>query len=318
MSVTALTYRLFKSGTNNWQALEAAGGDPSGSWTPAWSLETDDAFCQELDIGTTIFSLTAPGPPIAGQEGSVKLSRTTNDYLASVRDRNPSKYGFFAAMPDLRNTAAALAEIEYAFDTLQADGVMLLTRYGPTNMYLGHEAFSPIWTALNARKAVVLVHPTHSIDTSLLAKNIPQPIVDYPHETTRAAVDIIMSNGRRNYPDVKVILSHAGGTMPYLAKRIASLSDIQLVNKSVDEIAEDIATFYFDVALSSTNQTIETLLTCTTPDHILFGSDYPYAPRKTIDRFARELDESFRGNKDLSFAINMGNAMRLFPRLNKQ
>lgn len=281
-------------------------------------MGTDDTFCQELDIGTTIFSLTSPGAPIAGEEGSVKLSRTTNDYLASVRDKNPSKYGFFAAMPDLRNMAAALAEIEYAFDILQADGVMLLTRYGPTNMCLGHEAFAPIWNALNSRKAVVLVHPTHSVDTNLVAKNIPQPIVDYPHETTRAAVDIVMSNGRRRYPDVKIILAHAGGTLPYLAKRVAALSDVGLVNKSVEEIGEDIASFYFDIALSSSKETIEILLTCTKPDHILFGSDYPYAPRKTIDRFAQELDENFGANTDLASAINKGNALKLFPRLDSQ
>lgn len=217
-------------------------------------------------------------------------------------------------MPDLRSTEAALAEIEHALDILKADGVMLMTRYGSTNMYLGHEAFAPIWSALNARKAVVLVHPTHSVDTNLLAKNIPQPIVDYPHETTRAAVDIIMSNGRRMYPEVKVILSHAGGTLPYLAKRLAAIIDVGLVDKTVEEVHEDIASFYFDVALSSSKQTIETLLSCTRADHILYGSDYPYAPRKTIDRFAKELDEGTERDSDLAFAINKGNALKLFPR----
>jgi predicted TIM-barrel fold metal-dependent hydrolase len=149
-----------------------------------------------------------------------------------------------------------------------------------------------------------------------VARNIPQPIVDYPHETTRAAVDILMSNGLRKYPDVKIILAHAGGTLPYLSKRIAALCDVGLVDKSVEEVNEDIASFYFDVALSSSKTTIETLLACTKPDHILFGSDYPYAPRKTIDRFAAELDESFQDNTDLAFSINRGNALKLFPRLN--
>jgi len=110
-----------------------------------------------------------------------------NSLVISVRYKNLSKYGFFAAMPDLRNTAATLAEIEYAFDILQADSVMLMTRYRSTNMYLCHEELAPIWAALNARKAVVLVHPTHSVDTDLVAKNILQPIVDYPHGTTRTA-----------------------------------------------------------------------------------------------------------------------------------
>lgn len=246
----------------------------------------------------------------------MKLARAANDYLASVRDKDPSKYGFFAAMPDLRNTAAALAEIEYIFDTLAADGVLLMTRYGTTNMYLGHPEFAPIWQALNERQAVVLIHPTHSVDTNLVAKNIPQPIVDYPHETTRTAIDIVMSNGRQQYPDIKIILAHAGGTLPYLAKRAAALSDVGLTNKSVEEISKDIGSFYFDLALSSSKQTIEMLLQYTSADHILYGSDYPYAPRKTIDRFAQELDQA-DFSADLATAFNFGNASKLFPRLNR-
>lgn len=298
--------------------MEAAGGDPSGSWTPQWDLKIDDDFCHDLEIGTTIFSLTSPGAPIAGLEGSVKLARVTNDYLASIRDKNPSRYGFFATVPDLRNTTAAIAEIEYAFDSLKADGIILMTRYGPTNMYLGNEAFAPIWAALNARKAVVLVHPTHSVDTNLIAKNLPQPIVDYPHETTRTAADIIMANVQRNNPDVKIILAHAGGGLPYVAKRLAALSEVGLTTKTVDEVLEDIGNFYYDVALSSSKENIQLLLSYTKPEHLLYGSDYPYAPRKTIERFAREMDETVANDLALGQALNRGNALRLFPRLNAQ
>jgi predicted TIM-barrel fold metal-dependent hydrolase len=300
------------------QALEAAGGDPSGSWTPQWNLDSDDAFCRDLGIGTTIFSLTSPGAPIAGLEGSVKLARGLNDHLASIRDKNPLRYGFFATMPDIRNVNAALAEIAYAFDTLKADGVILLTRYGPTNMYLGNEAFTTIWAALNARKAVVLVHPTHSVDTNLIAKNLPQPIVDYPHETTRTAADIIMANVQRNNPEVKIILAHGGGGLPYIAKRLAVLGEVGLSTKTVDEVLEDVGNFYYDVALSSTKENIELLLSYTKPDHLLYGSDYPYAPRKTIERFAKELDEAGADDAAFAQALDRGNALKLFPRLNAQ
>jgi 6-methylsalicylate decarboxylase len=217
-------------------------------------------------------------------------------------------------MPDLRDTAAALAEIDFALDILKADGVMLMTRYGDSNRYLGHADFAPIWEALEQRHAVVLVHPTHAVDTNHIAKGIPQPIVDYPHETTRSAVDIIMSNGRRKYSHVKVILAHAGGTLPYLARRICALSDVGLTPKTEQEILQDLGSFYFDVALSSTQSTIDTLLTYTKPSHILYGSDYPYAPQKTIEKFAQVFEQTRFDEPDIRYLVSRGNALKLFPR----
>lgn len=257
--------------------------------------------------------MTSPGPPIAGPEGSVKLARQTNEYLAALRDEKPAQYGFFAAMPDLTNTEAALAEIEHAYDKLKADGVILMTRYGKTNMYLGHEAFIPIWEALDKRHAIVLVHPTHAVDTNLVAKSLPQPILDYPHETTRTAMDLVVSNRLRSLANVKVILSHAGGTLPYLAKRAALVGELGLSPKSREEILEDIGSFYFDLALSSSKPTLDMLLQYTKPDHIMYGSDYPYAPPRGITRFAQELDEAGL-DPQLEQDINWGNAVKLFPR----
>ena len=261
--------------------------------------------------------MTSPGPAIAGYNGSVILARDANDYLAALRDKSPPRYGFLAAMPDLTNTAAALAEIDYAFDTLGADGVLLMTRYGSSNRYLGHADFAPIWNALNKRKAVVLVHPTHAVDTNFIAKHLPQPIVDYPHETTRTAIDFIMSNGCRTYTDVKIILAHAGGTLPYIAKRAACLDDVGLISKTADEALEDVGPFYFDLALSSSKQTIQMLLQYTSSDHVMYGSDYPYAPPKSIKRFAKEMDEAGL-DPELAHSLNRTNALKLFPRFDKQ
>lgn len=257
--------------------------------------------------------MISPGPPIAGPAGSVKLARQTNEYLAALRDKNPAKYGFFAAMPDLTDTDAALAEVEYAYDKLHADGVILMTRYGKTNMYLGHEDFIPVWQALDKRHAVVLVHPTHAVDTNLVAKNLPQPIIDYPHETTRTAVDLVVSNRVRSLKNIKIILSHAGGTLPYLAKRAALIGELGLSSKQGEEILEDIGSFYFDLALSSSKPTLDMLLQYTTPDHVMYGSDYPYAPPRGITSFAYELDEAGL-DPQLEHAINWGNALKLFPR----
>ncbi|KAF3094645.1 hypothetical protein TWF569_011644 [Orbilia oligospora] len=300
------------------EALEANGGDPSGWTIPKWTLESSETLMENIGIGTTIFSMTAPGPSIHKDPSeAASLARKTNTFAAAVRDSNPQKFGFFAALPSLLNKESAISEIRYAIDELKADGVTLFTRYGPDNHYLGHPDFQEIWQELNDRSAVVFVHPTHGVDTNLVAPSLPQPMIDYPHETTRTAMDIILSGTVRKYKNCKIILSHAGGTLPYLALRVAAMMPHTPFGKSnglsTDEIIEDAKSFYFDLALSGNEFTLGLLLKFAKPGHILFGSDFPYAPTKGIEYFTESFDKYELSEEERS-TINRGNAEALFPR----
>jgi len=270
---------------------------------------------EELSIDTTILSLTAPGCTILKGQEAAKLARSVNESAASIRDSFPSNFGFFAALPPIDSLEATLAEIAYALDVLHADGITLYTRYGPGNRYLGHPDFAPIWAELSRRFAVVFIHPTHLADTSLVNPSLPQPMIDYPHETTRTAVDLIMSNCIRDSPGCKVILSHAGGTLPYLATRAAyMLPDYGLSQKPAEEFLDDARSFYYDLALSSNPYTLALLLKFTDPTHILFGTDFPYAPTKTIKAHVTMYDAYALDDKQ-SYQIARGNALELFSRL---
>lgn len=296
--------------------MQSIGGDPSGWPIPVWDLKSDDDFSAARGIGTTIFSLTAPGPDVVEGEAAIRLARETNNYLAALRDQSPSRYGFFAAVPSLTNLPAALAEITYALDELKADGITLFTRYGPGNQYLGNRAFKPVWDLLDSKKAVVFVHPTHSANTELISPLLPQPIVDYPHETTRTAMDLIMSDTLRTHPNCKVILSHAGGTLPYLAKRAAyGLDHMKFISKSTQDFLDEVGTFYYDLALSSSTEVVGMLRQFAKPDHIMYGSDYPYGPSGMITALVDEFD-GIPLDSDTAHAINRGNALKLFPRFN--
>jgi 6-methylsalicylate decarboxylase len=263
---------------------------------------------------TAILSLTSPGVPIAPPEEQAELARGVNEYAAKLRDGN-ARFGFFAALPSLLDTKAALEEMTYALDVLKADGVTLFTRYGEDNYYLGHKAFRPIWEELNRRKAVVFIHPTSPRDTGLVNAYLPQPIIDYPHETARTAFDMISNNTKRDYPDCKCILSHAGGTLPILLVRAAGGIDMMSRgSKTAESILEDARSFYFDLALSSSSNVLDTLLRHFPHDHILFGSDFPYAPAAAGEMFAKQLDE-YELTEQTRRQIYHENARRLFPRI---
>lgn len=191
-------------------------------------------------------------------------------------------------MPDALDTQGTLDEIAYALDVLKADGVTLYTRYGKGNCYLGNERLAPIWKELNKRKAVVFIHPTHPKDTDRVNPFILQPTIDYPHETTRAVYDLILSNTKRDNPDCKIILPHAGGTLPWIFPRSTTLlrglpSDrMPLHGKTYEDVWADFRSFYFDIALSQSHEGLDLLLKRVPEDHILYGESKTGLKRPTI------------------------------------
>jgi len=304
------------------QALENAGGDPSGWYIPPWTLQLDHDNTKLTHTRTAILSVTAPGPSIAGSaQNSAALARQCNEFCAEIRDADPQGYGLFASLPDiLDHQAEALVEIAYALDVLKADGVTLFTRYGSGYTYLGHTSLVPIWEELNRRKAVVFVHPTHSVDTSLVNPLLAQPLFDYPHETGRTAIDLILQRRTSQFPDTKIILSHAGGTLLALIDRVAGLFPFTPMNQnfdppmSIEEIVAEAKKFYFDTALSGADDSMRLLLGFADSDHILFGSDFPNAPDKSIEWFTSGL-ERVDMEKGVRESVFFGAARKLLPRL---
>uniref|UniRef100_A0A060TCL3 6-methylsalicylate decarboxylase n=1 Tax=Blastobotrys adeninivorans TaxID=409370 RepID=A0A060TCL3_BLAAD len=295
------------------KAIEDQGGDPSGWPTPQWSLEDDMRLNREIQVGTTILSVTAPGCTIVpDRKERAALARSCNEYAKAVRDKYPKQYGFFATLPSLLDTEDALAEIAYACDELNADGVCVFTRYGPKSTYLGNPAFDPIWEELNRRSAVVFVHPTHPVDTNPVNGALPQPIIDYPHESTRAACDLLVNAHLKRFPNVKVILSHGGGTLPYIVQRASTFIAI-FGKRDINEVMEEVRSFYYDLALVDRKASFALLRRLVSVDHILFGSDFPYAFEDSVKAFS-ELDGEELSDEEVEM-VGWKNAVKLFPRL---
>ncbi|KAM7183942.1 amidohydrolase [Naviculisporaceae sp. PSN 640] len=306
------------------QAFKAsAKGDPSGWTLPKWSVESSLELMKAHSTKTAILSITSPGTTVLEGDLSAAnvLARDINEAAAAIAKEHPENFGFFATLPPLAdNLSAVLEEVSYALDTLGADGVTLFTRYG--KHYLGHSSFRPLWDELDKRGAVVFIHPTHSVGADLVSSLLPQPVIDYPHETTRTALDLITSGTFKDHPNVKIILSHAGGTLPYLATRAAHLlSDFGLTSQvSADDFLEQAKSFYFDLALSGNPLTLELLFKFAKPGHVLYGSDFPYAPTKSINTHVEMLNGYVEEklDKETAYSAERGAALKLFPRFKRQ
>jgi predicted TIM-barrel fold metal-dependent hydrolase len=274
---------------------------------PAWTPEAAIAYMDSRDITKGILSLTAPAVSDWAENERPEIARDVNDYTAKLVERWPDRFGNFATLP-LPDMDAALRELAYAFDTLAADGVVLLSNYG--DRYLGDRCFEPLWSELNRREAVVFIHPTRSTLRELTG--IPAPFLDFPCDTARTANDLVLSGVLDRYRSMHVILSHAGGFVPYAVQRFAACAALMPGAAAADAIVESFRRFYFDTALSSSPFTIPSLKAFADPTRIVFGSDFPYGPGGAAEQFTAMLDASALLSATDRAAINRTNAQPLF------
>ena len=95
------------------------------------------------------------------------------------------------------------------------------------------------------------------------------------------------------------------------------LLDYELSDQTAEEFLQDAGRLYYDLALSGNKYTLGLLTKFAKKDHILFGSDFPYAPTPTIRTHTSELD-LYEQDEEQTWQVNRGNALKLFPRFSKE
>ena len=289
---------------------------PLGLWkdySPARDIEAMDRD----GVATSLISCTAPGVWFGDADEARTLARELNDYGAKMASDYKGRYGLLAVLP-IPRVDASLKEIEYAFDTLKADGVGILTSYG--NRWLGDPAFQPIFDELNRRKAVVYTHPIDAPCCQDLMPGVNPTTLEYPTDTTRAILSLLGANPANSpatrYGDIKFIFSHAGGTMPAVIDRIgvgnpdtiaANLRGTPEPNSRLYHLRR----FYYDTAQSTNTVQMQALKSIAGVSQIVFGTDYPFGA--TAAKHVQGLREC-GFNADELASIGMGNAQRLFPK----
>ena len=252
---------------------------------PKWDAEAQLKWMDEAGIHTSVLTLAAPQPT------SAKVVRATNEAAAKLKYEHPDRFRFCAALP-LPDVDAAIEEARYALDVLSADGIKLATNVN--GQYLGAPELDTLFSFLNERKAVVILHP-HRPDpvNKQVMQQTPLAMQEYLSETTRAVSNMISRNVLARYNNIKVVVPHCGAYLPLAIPRMNSLTPVMQANKMVGEIdyEANLRALYYDLAGAHSPEVIRMLLTITTPDHLLYGSDYPYvAPQVLTQSLARMKD----------------------------
>lgn len=296
------------------QMVDAVGGSPDGGRAaPHWSAEAAIAMMDRAGIATGMLSVSSPGVHFGNDAKARVLARSVNEFAARMIGEHRGRFGGFASLP-LPDVDGALQEIGYALDTLKLDGVVMLTNFN--GVYLGDKRLGPVFDELNRRSAVVFIHPTSPICWQQSALGYPRPMIEFTFDSTRAAVNLIFSGTTARCPKVRFIVPHAGGTLPFLARRIGMFGR-GLAGASGNPIGaeEQLRKMYYDLAGSPGSNAIGPLLEMTERSHILYGSDYVHTPDAIVSGHLAELLSSKLLSLEDFRAIGRSNALALFPRL---
>ena len=282
---------------------------------PPWNVGAHLEFMEEAGIGCSILTMPAPQPYFDNTEECRQTVRRYNEYCAKLKADYPDKFRFCASLP-LPDVDAAIAETVYALDTLGADGVKLATN--SRGQYLGDEVLDPLMKVLDERNAVIILHPHKPVPVNeKLMAVLPLAAYEYPAETTRAILNMLASNLLVRYPHVKVVVPHCGSFLPLAIPRMKAILPALQTKGMVGEVdvEANLSRLYYDLAGAASPFVIRSMLTITSPGHILYGSDYPYQSAGVLTGNLQRVGKELSEDKELSTYKEMflwENAERLF------
>lgn len=302
-----------------WAAAMVDKGQLGGPWS-GWSIDRSIEAMDRDGVAISYASITTPGVWFDSDVQAQILARDCNDYMARLARDRPGRFGAFAALP-LPDVDASLREIDYALDVLKLDGVGLMTSY--RDRWLGDAAHAPILDELNRRKALLFVHPTAPCACAGCLPYLRDSVIEYGSDTTRAIASMVFTGASSRYPDIRVVFSHAGGTMPFLIERFDQqkrAQELAAPGKTPaamgrDELARldplaEVQRFYYDVAQSTHAAPMAALRKVVPVSQIVFGTDFPY---RTAAEHVDGLRQCGAFSEEELAAIGSGNARKLIP-----
>jgi aminocarboxymuconate-semialdehyde decarboxylase len=297
-----------------WEASNEDGNAAGGITPPRWSLEGAIAYLDEALIDVAVVSISTPGVHFGDDSAARTLAHRVNEYLADLKRVRPDRFGAFAALP-LPDIDGSLEQIRHAFDVLELDGVSMMTN--ADGSYLGDSRFDPIFAELQRRGAVVFIHPTASPDPIAHTLGLPDALLDYPVDTSRAIAKLHYSNTFARTPDVKYLFPHAGGTIPFVASRFAIVDAMNVIPGAEERgpFADTVTRLYWDTASAFGDPVLHLLRSVTGLHNVAFGTDYPYPHDDISIGGLRAQQRTAELAEDERNALLGGTASRLIPRL---
>lgn len=282
---------------------------------PAWSIDTHLAMMNDNGIGMSVLTMPAPQPWWGDAAESAGVVREINKSCADIQKQYPDRFRFAATLP-LPDVGLAIKEAVYSIDTLGAVGVKLATN--AHGQYLGDKSLEPLMEVLNERVVTVIIHPHKPmpVNDSIIV-TAPLAIYEYPAETTRAVINMIANGVTTRYPNIKWVVPHCGSFLPLALIRMKGVLPIMINAGKMKPVDWETAieNIYYDIAGNLTPDVLISMLTITTPDHLIYGSDYPYVNEIGVEMSKAKMTDVLKNNSATSALVEdilSWNAIKLF------
>ena len=279
-----------------------------------WSVERALLLMDAHDIAVTILSV--PGAAnYAEDKEAVEISRRINDALAEIVTKHPKRFGAIATLPG-KTMDGSLSEMEYALDTLKLDGVSTLTSV--EDIYLGDSRFDPWFEEMNRRKVTLFMHPIIARASLAVDLKIDASMLEFMFDTTRMLTNMVFTGAKRRFPDIRMISTHAGGTIPYLVTRLQTLEltfgpGPGRTPLTAEEVKEGFASFYYDLTAGTSRAQLGAIRELVPTSQLLMGLDSPYMPEWSFGPAIRDLEQWNGFSQDDLDRIAHKNACLLYP-----
>jgi predicted TIM-barrel fold metal-dependent hydrolase len=294
--------------------IQGSGENPWADWSLPAQLEMMD----ENGIAAVVNSIASPGVYFGEGGFASRLARECNEWHARIVADHPSRFGGFAILP-LPDVGAAVREAEYALDTLKLEGICLLSHIA--DRYLGQPEDNELYAELDRRKSVIFIHPLRNQAKNMPAYSHPSGSTELVLDTTRAFHNLLWNGTFAKYPNIRWIMPHGGGTIPFLVYRMSAMNDNPRVRAGLPggSLESALRGLYYDVAEICAPGPLKCLMEMAEPSHLMFGSDYPFTRHRNPRDDAKQLIAGFDAfdgwDATTRRGVESANALKLFPRL---
>ena len=227
-----------------------------------------------VGIDVEVVSLSTPNVFFADAKGQPDVAKMMNDAYAELVARHPARFKAFASIP-MDAPDAALTELHRAIGSLKLNGVILLSNI--RGAALTDRRYRPFFEEANRMKLCIFLHPMLPVTTEPFREYVLGPIIGFPFDTTLAVARMCFDGMLKDFPDIKWIVGHAGGAVPFLMERMDSgYRDFAETKAKIDRLPSYyLKRLYYDTVTFSPHN-LNMLRDMMGSEHMLMGSDYPH------------------------------------------